>query len=193
MRNVHSIHSVHNVIAASIAGRVRLRHEALRRPQLLHELATKISACAPVTQVQPKMQAASLVVHYDPAQWSVAQSHQHLTAVLLEMVPHVPTPQQAQPEQQEQHIPEAAMAAVEPTADAHHPHHLHHSRHHTRSKHKHRVRRMNRWAKRAMLGTLAVSMLLALQGAKRGHALTGVLFLHALGLHLWVHRRNLLK
>ena len=51
----------------------------------------------------------------------------------------------------------------------------------------------NRWAKRTMLGSLAVSMALALQGAKRGHALTGLVFLHALGLHLWVHRRTILK
>jgi len=51
----------------------------------------------------------------------------------------------------------------------------------------------NRWAKRGMLASLTVSLLLAATGAKRWHALTGVLFLHALAVHLWAHRRYVLK
>lgn len=51
----------------------------------------------------------------------------------------------------------------------------------------------NRWAKGGMLASLAVSLLLAAAGAKRWHALSGMLFLHALGVHLWMHRRHLLR
>ena len=53
--------------------------------------------------------------------------------------------------------------------------------------------RANRLAKRAMLASLAASMLLAAVGAKRWHIGTGVFFLHALGVHLWVHRRHLIR
>jgi hypothetical protein len=51
----------------------------------------------------------------------------------------------------------------------------------------------NRWAKRGMLASLAVSLLLAAVGTKRWHTLAGALFLHALGVHLWAHRRHILK
>ena len=51
----------------------------------------------------------------------------------------------------------------------------------------------NRWAKRGMLASLTVSLLLAVAGAKRWHAITGMLFLHALVVHLWVHRRHLFR
>jgi len=53
--------------------------------------------------------------------------------------------------------------------------------------------RANRWAKRGMLASLAVSLVLAGAGLKRWHALTGILFLHALGVHLWAHRRYLFR
>lgn len=51
----------------------------------------------------------------------------------------------------------------------------------------------NRLAKRGMLASLALSMLLAAAGAKKWHALTGVYFLHALGVHLWTYRSQILK
>lgn len=51
----------------------------------------------------------------------------------------------------------------------------------------------NRWAKRGMLASLGVSLALAAAGAKRWHALTGMMFLHALAVHLWAHRRHLLR
>ena len=53
--------------------------------------------------------------------------------------------------------------------------------------------RANRLAKRGMLASLAASMALAAVGAKRSHIWTGVVFLHALGVHLWVYRRSLLR
>lgn len=53
--------------------------------------------------------------------------------------------------------------------------------------------RANRWAKSGMLLSLAATLLLAAAGAKRWHTVGGLLFLHALGVHLWVHRHHVLK
>lgn len=55
------------------------------------------------------------------------------------------------------------------------------------------TKRINTMSKRAMLASLAASMVLAAVGAKRGHIWTGLVFLHALGAHLWIYRRTLLK
>lgn len=53
--------------------------------------------------------------------------------------------------------------------------------------------RVNRYAKRGMLVSLAASLLLAGVGLKRWHALTGGLFVASLAVHLWVHRRHVLR
>ncbi len=152
-------------IVASVPGRLRVRHEALRSPALLQELAAQAGQYQAVTQVEPKLQAASLVVYYDAAQWTQAQSHQHIGALLGGLLPLAPPPEGAMQQRRRMRAPMGQT----------------------------RRQQANRWAKRTMLGSLALSMLLAAQGAKRWHTLTGVLFLHALGMHLWVHRRHLLK
>ena len=152
-------------IVASVPGRLRVRHDALRNPALLQELAAQVGHCQAVTLVEPRPQAASLVVYYDTAQWTQAQSHQHIGAVLGGLLPSAPPPEGAM-QQRRKMRPSMGQS---------------------------RRQQANRWAKRTMLGSLALSMLLAAQGAKRWHTLTGILFLHALGMHLWVHRRHLLK
>lgn len=53
--------------------------------------------------------------------------------------------------------------------------------------------RANRWAKRGMLASLAATLLLAVGGTKRWHTLAGIAFLHALAVHLWAHRRHILR
>ena len=53
--------------------------------------------------------------------------------------------------------------------------------------------RVNRWAKRGMLSSLAISLLLAGAGRKRWHALSGGMFVASLAIHLWVHRRHVLR
>ena len=58
---------------------------------------------------------------------------------------------------------------------------------------KSRRRQINRLAKAGMLGSLAVSLALVAAGKKRGHAIAGALFLGALGVHLTVHRKSLLR
>ena len=52
---------------------------------------------------------------------------------------------------------------------------------------------VNRYAKRGMLASLGVSLLLAAIGRKRWHALSGGLFVACLLVHLGVHRRHVLR
>lgn len=53
--------------------------------------------------------------------------------------------------------------------------------------------RINRYAKRGMLGSLSASLVFAAAGRKRWHALTGGLFVASLLVHLAVHRRHVLR
>lgn len=53
--------------------------------------------------------------------------------------------------------------------------------------------RINRYAKRGMLISLAASLALAAAGRKRWHAATGGVFVAFLAAHLLVHRRHLLR
>jgi hypothetical protein len=53
--------------------------------------------------------------------------------------------------------------------------------------------RVNRVARRGMLVSLAASMVLAALGRKRWHTVTGLVFLKFLAMHLWVHRRHLIR
>ncbi|MDD5328515.1 MAG: heavy metal translocating P-type ATPase [Sulfuricella sp.] len=63
----------------------------------------------------------------------------------------------------------------------------------TPSRHPSRRVRINRYAKRGMLATLPLSLALAAMGKKRWHAVSGGVFLAALGAHLAAHRRHLLR
>ncbi|MDR2165186.1 MAG: hypothetical protein LBO79_06085 [Zoogloeaceae bacterium] len=55
-----------------------------------------------------------------------------------------------------------------------------------------RTATLNRYAKYGMLSSLAVSLLLAANGARRAHALAGGVFIACLGLHLLHHRARVL-
>lgn len=54
-------------------------------------------------------------------------------------------------------------------------------------------RRVNRYAKYGMLGSLATSLAFAATGRKRWHAASGGLFLVCLAMHLAMNRRDLLR
>jgi hypothetical protein len=54
-------------------------------------------------------------------------------------------------------------------------------------------RRVNRYAKAGMLGSLATSLALAAAGQKRWHAVSGGIFVACLGVHLSIYRRSLLR
>ena len=53
--------------------------------------------------------------------------------------------------------------------------------------------RVNRAAKIGMLGSLGASLALAATGNKRWHAVTGGVFVACLGVHLGLHRKDLLR
>lgn len=54
-------------------------------------------------------------------------------------------------------------------------------------------RRANRYAKYGAIASLATSLAFAAAGRKRAHTLAGGVFLAFLGLHMAIHRRNLLR
>ncbi len=160
-------------IASSIAGRIRIRHPALRHPGRLDKLATAVRAWPQVEHVEINASTGSALVFYDAGQLSAGAFAQRCEALVATLLP------QQRP-------------SANPTATATAPGPAGNSTPARRPVGSRRVR-ANRMAKRAMLLSLPVSMLLAASGAKRGHVWSGLFFLHALGVHLWVHRRNLIR
>ena len=150
-------------IASSIPGRLRLRHPALRDHGRLARLGALVNTWPGIGGVTTNPAAGSLVATYDPTVLSEPESRRRAEAAVAALVPAAK--------------PRPAKAAV--TGPARRP--------------RMTPARANRIAKPVMLASLAVSLALAAAGAKRAHILTGIGFLHALGVHLWVQRRNLLK
>ncbi len=157
-------------IVSSIAGRLRLRHPVLRQPRRLAQLEQELSAWPGVLVCASNAHTGSLLLHYDVTVLAPTECERRALAALQVLLP---------------------AGGVEsgrvqgPTAPAQSPRPA-------GPKGSTRVR-ANRWAKRGMLLSLAATLLLAAAGAKRWHTVGGLLFLHALGVHLWVHRRHVLK
>jgi len=152
-------------IASSIPGRLRLRHALLRDPARLARLVGDFRQWPHVGEVSANVRTGSLLVHYDAAALSESECARRCAAAVTGLLPA--PPRDAAPP-----IPVATRAerrAGSPRVHA------------------------NRLAKAGMLAGLAASMVVAAMGAKRLHIWTGVFFLHALGVHLWVHRRKLLR
>lgn len=154
-----------SLIASSIPGRLRLRNHALRDPTRLAALRAGIMRWRNVAAVEANPKAGSLLIRYDARM---------LTRECCEA---------------------RALAIVEKSLGKAHASKVGAGETVPQSRHRDGTSRVraNRWAKRGMLSSLAVSLLLAAAGTKRWHALTGVLFLHALAAHLWVHRRHILR
>lgn len=155
-------------IASSIPGRLRLRHPLLRDAARLARLSGDIRRWPQVGEVTANTRAGSLLVRYDAAALPESECRRRCTAAVAALLPE----------------PAAATRPPPGAADR-----IHRSGRHTGGK---RVR-ANRMAKAGMLLSLAASLGLAAMGARRLHVWTGLFFLHALGVHLWVHRRNLLR
>jgi len=155
-------------IASSIPGRLRLRHALLRDPARLARLVEDFRQWPQVGEVSANVRTGSLLVRYDAAALGESECARRCAAAVTGLLPA--PPRDAAPP-----IPAATLAARA-----------------GRRAGSPRVR-ANRLAKAGMLAGLAASMVVASMGAKRLHIWTGVFFLHALGVHLWVHRRNLLR
>jgi len=176
-------------IVSSIAGRLRLRHPALRQLGRLAQLEQELSGWPGVLAWEGNAHTGSLLLHYDVTVLAQAECEQRASAALQELLAPAQTP--GMPEV----VPQAAQAGAASLAPASGPvvaPEPARAERPTRPIGSARVR-ANRWAKRGMLLSLAATLLLAAAGAKRWHTVGGLLFLHALGVHLWVHRRHLLK
>lgn len=151
-------------IVSSVPGRLRLRDPALRRPQPLERLAAELAAVAGVQSVDTNAKAGSVVLFYDAA--GVVKREMEVAVERVAATVLV-APARAEP---------APLAGDGPRPHRGSP----------------RVR-INRQAKRGMLGSLAVSLALAAGGLKRWHAWSGGAFVVFLLIHLAVHRRHLLR
>jgi hypothetical protein len=151
-------------IASSVPGRMRLRGAPLHDPSVLDHLSGRIASWRHVAAVEANPRSGSLLVRYDAARLDRACCEQRALAAAANVLGTT-------------HVKVGAGETAQPAP-----------RHGAPSRVK-----ANRWAKRGMLASLATSLLLAAVGSKRWHALTGVLFLHALAVHLWVHRRHILR
>lgn len=158
-----------NLIASSLPGRLRLHAPALRRAAPMRRLVADLAGLPGVVSVTDNARAGSILLHYDAA--CVARADFEAAATrAAEKVLDAASPPAA--------VPAAASAPESPQ--------------------RHRVApslrvRINRQAKRGMLASLSLSLLLAATGAKRWHVWTGGVFLFALAVHLYVHRRHLLN
>lgn len=172
-----------NCVASSLPGRIRLRHAALRNPDRLARLRQTIAHWPQVRVVSANEKAGSLLVSYDAVALPENDCARRCEAALAELLPartEVPrVPAKLAPV-----VTEAVTASRSTRPRAAAP---------AASRSGAPRVRANRLAKRAMLATLAASLLLAALGAKRWHIWTGIAFMHALGVHLWVHRRNLVR
>ncbi len=169
------------VIASSIPGRIRLRHAALRRPERLERLARSLSDWPEALTLEPNARTGSLLLHYDPSRLTRAESERRCVAALQALLPQPPSPESSpEPALQPALQPAARGSAAAAASGA------------ATARPSQRVR-ANRLAKRLMLASLLATLVLAAAGAKRWHTGAGLLFVHALGVHLWVHRRHLLR
>jgi hypothetical protein len=150
-------------IVSSIPGRLRLRVAAPGAPAALDRLRSQIEQWEAVGSVAINPRTGSLLVHYDATRLTAARLEECARAAAATLV--------------------RAAAKVGSGGTALPP------RTHGGTP---RVR-ANRLAKRGMLASLALSLVLAALGNKRGHWLAGALFLHALAVHLWAHRRHLFR
>lgn len=151
-------------IVSAIPGRIRLRHHDLKHTARLQDLYAHIRAFPTVQSISSNPATGSLLIHYDANAVSLAAFSDQCRNAVDALWPK-----------------ETVLPAAKPPGRIDHPH--------SRSS----MRTANRMAKHAMFASLGASLLLAAMGRKQWHIWTGLVFMHALGVHLWVHRRNLLR
>lgn len=179
-----------NLIASSLPGRLRLHAPALRRTAPMRRLAADLAGLPGVVSVTDNARAGSLLLHYDAARVARADFEAAAARAAEKVLgaanppPAGTAPASVPAAPSYGNLPAVAQAGTAPSPAPAPPRHL--------VAPSLRVR-INRQAKRGMLASLLISLLLAAAGAKRGHVWTGGVFLFALALHLYVHRRHLLR
>lgn len=164
-----------DLIASSVPGRLRVRHRALCGDPRLDALRAAVARWRGVVGAETNPRAGSLLIRYHTTQLTLTACERRVVAAVEKLlVTHV------RANVRENLKKHTKVGAGETAAQRHH--------------HGGTLRvRVNRWAKRSMLASLGGSLALAVAGSKRWHALSGGLFLTALALHLWVHRRHILR
>jgi len=178
-------------IVSSIPGRLRLRVAAPGAPAALDRLRSQIEQWEAVGSVAINPRTGSLLVHYDATRLTAARLEEcarAAAATLARAAAKVGSGGTALPPRTHGGTPRVRPNAASPTSG--HPPADEPLR--SRSARK-ALLQANRLAKRGMLASLALSLVLAALGNKRGHWLAGALFLHALAVHLWAHRRHLFR
>ena len=152
-------------LVSSLPGRLRVRHHALRGTELHQGLLSAFRAWPGVIAAEGNLKTGSILLHYDVAR--VAQVDME-ARVLEAALGFAAGPEPAAPEAPPQH-PRSVSASRRAL-----------------------IRRLNRYSKIGMLGSLALS-LAALTASKRVHAGAGGVFVALMLVHMGVHRHHLLK
>lgn len=155
------------MLAASIPGRLRLRDERLRQPEICRGLAESLRTIDGVLSVEARPAAGSLLLHYDAERCPRAAMEATALAAVDRVLPAAD---------------DAPDFADAPTAAAPRP---------AGSSRRQRSREWNRVAKLGMIASLPLSLALAAGGAKKAHIVSGGAFTLLLLVHLIVHRRHL--
>ena len=153
-------------VTSFIDGRVRLRHPALYRHEVVAAIRPHVTAIRGVMSAEFNERAGSLLVLYDPA----LLSREELIRQALPWAQYLDGCLQGSPAAQPRRD---RMGESEPASPR---------------------RGRNCWRKtvnRGMLATLAVTVGSLALGGKRVHTAAGTLFLVLSGLHAWRYRRSL--
>lgn len=152
-------------LASRLPGRLRLRDRALRGRDAHEGLLAEFRGWPGVVSVEGNLTTGSILLHYDVGQVTQAD----MEAKVLKAVSGPETT----PEPVASKAPAKRLASPSSSRRA-------------------LIRRLNRYSKIGMLGSLALS-LAALAGSKRMHAGAGGLFVALMLVHMGVHRHHLLK
>jgi len=173
-----------NVIASSIPGRLRLRHAVLRHSDVLQEAQQIVRAWPEIWNVDVNAKSGSLVVLYPPDP-ALQPNYEKLGVELMARFTNLSTNTNAYGlEQAPKNHPSQDRVNTSNSSEKEKVSHKSAAA---------RGKQINRVAKRTMMASLAASMLAAAVGTKKMHIWTGLIFMHALGAHLWFYRRTLLK
>lgn len=168
------------LIACSTAGRLRVRNHCLRNASLLERLQTSIERWRYVLAVEINPRVGSVLIQYNASsvakkvfEGRVVQLIERALGLIaastrpakLTRQTHSSTPVNSNPLSQQPLNPDARAFR----------------------------KKLNRWAKRIMLVSLASSLVLVAVGSKSAHAITGIAFILALLAHLSVYRQQIFK
>ncbi len=182
-------------IVSALPGRIRLRDPALRAPRTNERLQDVIAKFDGVRSVEGRAQSGSVVLLYDATRTDRSSMEARVEAAAAAELasrdgdpargaasstpvePAAKSPVRSRP------IRASVARSALVSGDRRGPPFS------TRAV----LRRLNGYAKVGMMASLGASLALAAAGNKRLHIATGSVYLALLGIHMAVHRRQLLK